>query len=245
MAEVDLIVCQHNRADLTTNLLNSVPDGVRVIMIDNGSTTEQRDELRDVWRKRNHAESTLICVPENLGYTKAVNIGLQYATAPFTILANNDTVLYPGGVERLLAHMDSDPRLAAVGPIYSDCDSSASIRNRSEREVLDDRSAWITLADLFDGEIDYDVPNGVLSFGLVMLRREAVKQVGVLDEQFEYGVDDDYCIRLTKRGWKLGIARDVYVTHLQRQTWDAVKGRDWVMADGDKALKLLSEKHRA
>lgn len=82
----------------------------------------------------------------------------------------------------------------------------------------------------------------VLSFACVMIRREAIQQVGLLDESFEYGVDDDYSIRLRAAGWKLAVA-DVHVYHEGAATWKAVKGDDWIKQNSEEALRRLKEKH--
>lgn len=206
-----MIVVQHNGADLTNKLIRSIAypnytyNNLRIRIVDNGSSHDLAqpsvfgiDGTFWYW------------LPENIGYTRAVNYGLTKIrpTVKYVLLVNNDVEMSNGAIKHLVDHLDSSPTVGAVSARHQTASPSPE----------------------------------VLSFACVMLRREAINQVGPLDESFEYGVDDDYSIRLKAAGWQLAVA-DVHVHHEGAATWKAVKGDDWIKQDSEEALRRLAAKH--
>ena len=55
----------------------------------------------------------------------------------------------------------------------------------------------------------------------LLIRREVIDAIGLLDERFGIGCfeDDDYCLRAIKAGWRAVIAQDAFVHHFGGRTF--------------------------
>ncbi len=246
---LDVIVLQHGHSSLTVALIESIHatyDPARVILVDNGSP---RDHLIAAGLAL-HSTDVLIANAENDGYIRGCNQGLEVSTAPFVCLQNNDTLMYAGGYERMIAHLQRHTMLGAVGPI---CNANASYQSLSHQQdaaqalghLAEEDRAEVALR-VFEGQLRFDGGPGVLAFFCTVLPRHIVDQVGLLDEQFGagYAADDDYCIRIRNAGYRVGIASDVYVYHEQRVTQrEVLGGLEGIDAEGQRALATLRAKH--
>jgi len=102
MSSVSAIIPTWNRADLLESILSNLRTQTRppeqIIVVDNGST----DATQIVARQFG---VDLIVFPENRGFAVAVNEGIRPATGEWILIINNDVVLEPHWIERLLHNM--------------------------------------------------------------------------------------------------------------------------------------------
>lgn len=238
---LDIIVPQFNQARMTLRLIESTRQTYRnhrFIIVDNGS---DRDELRLV---EDVLEDTdvLVRFEENLGFAKGVNAGLRLATAPFVAIQNNDTIMYPEGFTRLIAHA-SFTGIGAVGPL---CNTSAdSVQRMGNWDLVaaveNEPEPWRALVEQFSGhsrEIDR------LAMFCTVLPLLTLETVGLLSEDFglAYGEDDDYFNRVGQAGLRCLMALDVYVYHNQRTTTRAVLGEEGIAEAMRQGRETLIEK---
>ena len=80
-----------------------------VIIVDNGSRDGCVEEVR-----RLYPQVECVCLDQNYGFCKAVNIGIRKAETPYVFLLNNDTLVCKGAVEALLASVKKDRRIFSV-----------------------------------------------------------------------------------------------------------------------------------
>ncbi len=215
---VDVITPTLNQADMTLACLRSlsatVParTSVRLIWIDNGSTTVDRYRVL-AYLETERIQHLRFWLPENLGFVKGTNLGIAASTAPFLLLLNNDTELPPmpgeDWLSRLLEVFELDPKIGLVGP-----------RSTSDQQ-------WQGRVPTGQG---YRVlaSNAMLAFFCCLIRRQVIEQVGYLSEEYRSGLgdDDDYCERAKRAGWKLALREDVTVVHHHRTTFKAVYGAE-------------------
>jgi len=193
---VDMVVPCWNHAEMTKGLLESIVQTrhpYRMILIDNGSTDETPALLLEF--KAKHPETILIRNEENLGFVKATNQGLEASDSPYVMLLNNDVEILPGDtlwLDRMLEHFGED--VGAVGP------TSTWVMGFQKNELAGFPRHHI-------------VP--VLSGFAMLVRQDVVKKIGVLDEVFGMGGNDDldYSFRIQEAGYNLVVARDVFVLH--------------------------------
>ena len=80
-----------------------------------------------------------------------------------------------------------------------------------------------------------------LGFFCVALSREVIDQVGLLDEDFKVGFfeDDDYCRRVTRAGFHIAIAEDVFIHHHLSASFGALEQeqRDAIFASNKKVYE--------
>jgi len=150
-----------------------------IIVVDNGSTDGTRDYLDKESIKRPAVRFTRNST--NLGYQKAVNMGVAMARGKHVLLFNDDAWVEgrePDGNDWLGVYRDeleNDPKLGLVGPHAP------------------------------DGGMSPTLGTPMLFFWCVMTRRETWDAVGALDDVtfFNYGGDDDWCRRLLKKGYTI------------------------------------------
>src|SRR5438270_13831272 len=103
MSSVTAIIPTWNRADLLESILSNLQTQTRppeqIVVMDNGST----DATQIVARQFG---VDLIVFPENRGFAVAVNEGIRHSTGEWILIVNNDVVLEPRWIERLLASVE-------------------------------------------------------------------------------------------------------------------------------------------
>lgn len=209
---------------LMPTLEANIDRGWEVIVVDNGSTDGTFAGLGDF-----NQQLWIRWIGRNSGFARACNLGASDACAgpgpqpDVLVFLNNDTILFPGWLDELLAPFD-DYRVGATGPMS----------NWVSGEQLIPAGPWRAAEgedeDLAAGAAQWmaDWKGGVTQterlVGFCMaVRASAFREVGGFDEQFEIGgcEDDDLCKSLTKAGYKLKIARGSFVYHHGHATFSA------------------------
>jgi GT2 family glycosyltransferase/tetratricopeptide (TPR) repeat protein/2-polyprenyl-3-methyl-5-hydroxy-6-metoxy-1,4-benzoquinol methylase len=210
-----VIVLTHNELPYTRLCLDSLrqytDEPCELIVVDNASTDGTPDYLRALGDVR------VIANPVNRGFPAAVNQGLRAATGKQILLLNNDTVVTTGWLGRMLRALRIDPKVGLVGP----CSNCVSGEQQAPAGYDDlgglDGFAW-RWGKAHDRVIEDT--DRLVGFCL-LLRREVLDAVGLLDERFGLGCfeDDDYCRRARAAGFRAVIARDAFVHHFGSRTF--------------------------
>jgi GT2 family glycosyltransferase len=184
--------------------------GVETVVVDNGSTDGTVAFVRERYPDVRLVES------ENRGLGAGWNIGLRATTSTYALLLNADAWLTEGALDRLTAFADSRPRAAVVGPRLRNPDGTLqrSVRGFPTlwrlateyfflRKLAPHSSAFNAFyAGGFDHEEVREVE--VVMGACMLLRREAVVQVGYCDEDyFLFSEETDWCFRFREAGWEV------------------------------------------
>ncbi|WP_437225997.1 glycosyltransferase family 2 protein [Planctomicrobium sp. SH661] len=206
---LSVIIPAWNCIDLTQKCLRALAENagvspLDVIYIDNGSDAGVVDQVRDLAVKLALPLRT-VQFPENRGFSAAVNAGLKIATG-HVLLLNNDCYIHKGCLPALLRHLLSDDRVASVGPLTADQGSQSIKRHRDLARQKGKRKSLAR--------------NMVAGF-CQLKRKEAITQIGLLDENLPHGLgtDDDWCHRARAAGWKILIALDAFADHDHKSTF--------------------------
>lgn len=219
---ISIIVPVKDNLDLTQlcidSLIRYTTVEKEIIVIDDGSFEDAAKILKgDVIFIRNE---------KSLGWCKAINQGLEIAKGEHIVFSNNDIVATPLWAERLLAHFNANPELGVLAPTSNKVDGLQNIDHNNGRQF-------------------HFVENVIFFFA--MISRKCFEKVGGIDERFGLGGQDDadYCIRAREAGFKVGIARDVFIYHYGSATFrkefhnDIPKSKEFAKS----RIAILREKH--
>lgn len=227
---VSVIIVNFNGGPLLTRTVESVLTSdvdVEVLVVDNASTDGSVDRLL---RLGDHSRLRIIRNATNVGFTRANNIALKQAVGSAVLLLNPDCIIEPDTIRRLSTILQQHSDAGMVGCL---------IRNEDGTEQAGCRRSvptpWRTLVRVL--HLDKLIPNHrrfqnfvltrqpvptkpvtveAISGAFMLARREAIQQVGLMDEGYFLHCDDlDWCMRFQKAGWKILFVPDVEVTHHQ------------------------------
>jgi GT2 family glycosyltransferase len=211
---VALLVLNYRGADDTLACLAAVgqldPAPTQVIVIDNGSDDGSVERLRAV-----HPALDLRCNPRNLGYGAGQNAVLAELLDDgfdWIWLLNNDARPRPGALGRMLDAAAGDAQIGAVGARLLDAEPPHRLQTLGGGHVhwWRGRSREWNHDQAPSPDLDY------LTGASLLLRCDALRQVGLFDERFFlYWEDVDLCLRLKQAGWVLAVAADAEVLHRQ------------------------------
>ncbi|RMH78795.1 MAG: glycosyltransferase family 2 protein, partial [Calditrichaeota bacterium] len=151
-------------------------------------------------------------VPENLGFAGGNNVGLRFALEQsdpaYLWFLNNDAVVEPDTLSRLVQAAQSDPRAGIVGACLMDYrrpDTVQALGGYYNRYI--GRSRHITRPKERH-RVNYIVGASML------VSRDTVEQIGgFCEELFLYGEDAEYCLRAQQQGIGLAVAPEARVYH--------------------------------
>ena len=160
----------------------------------------------------------------NLGFARANNQGIQASQGRYVLLLNSDTVVLEGALTGLVHFMDQHSDAGACGPrllrpngtpqpyAFGGDPTLGYLLARGLNRLLLRRYLhdWATDATQ---EVDW------VSGACLMVRRRAIEQAGLLDENiFMYFEDNDWCLRIRKVGWKVYYNPQASIVHIGGQS---------------------------
>ena len=233
MSDVSIIIVSWNTKEFLLSCIKLALEkehGIsrEIIVVDNGSRDGSASEAKRVFPSIHLIENK-----KNLGFAKAINQGLQKASGRYILLLNPDTQVKNGAIERLVSFMETHPRVGISGPqlLNSDGSKQNSIANFPSlaTELLNKSLLRWLFPKKFPGkERDYSEPIEVDSVigACMMVRRDAINQVGILDEDYFLFLEEtDWCYRMKRAGWKVYHIPQAEVFHSQGKSTEAVRKR--------------------
>jgi GT2 family glycosyltransferase/tetratricopeptide (TPR) repeat protein len=210
-----VVIVTYNELAYTRQCVDSIrqytDEPYELIFVDNASTDGTVEYLRSL------PGAKIITNGENRGFPAAANQGIQAAAGKQIALLNNDTLVTTGWLGRLLRALHSDARIGLAGPCSNCVSGGQKVPVRYEDIDGVDGFAWDWGKTQDRMLVDTD---RLVGFCL-LIRREVIDQVGLLDERFGVGCfeDDDYCLRAIQAGFRAVIARDAFVHHFGGRTF--------------------------
>ncbi|MBP1991130.1 glycosyltransferase family 2 protein [Paenibacillus eucommiae] len=213
--DLSILIVNYNTQELTLACLHSIYNSnteysYEIILIDNASKDDSVTEF-----KKQFPAAKIIANNENVGFAKANNQGMRAAEGRYVLLLNSDTVIKPDTLDIMLRFMDDHPNIGASGcklvlpdgTLDKACKRgfptpSASFYYAFGFSKLFPRNPRFNQYQLGYLDPDQEYPVDCLVGAFMLVRREAIDQVGMLDEEFfMYGEDIDWCYRIKQNGW--------------------------------------------
>ena len=205
--KLSVVIVSYNVRNYLEQCLQSVQkalEGIEgeVFVVDNHSDDDSVVTVRE-----KYPWVRLIENQENLGFSKANNQAIRQSQADYVLLLNPDTVVAEDTLRGVLTFMDEHPKAGGAGVMM--CYEDGSRAPESRRALP---TPWVAALKMlgftkryYMSHLPWDQPCRieVVSGAFCLLRHEALKTVGLLDEDFfMYGEDIDLSFRLLKGGWE-------------------------------------------
>jgi len=197
-----IIIVNWNSFDLLVACLEKIEKNTNnieysVIIIDNGSEDAQKiEELKSKFSKI----SKVIYNAENFGFPRAVNQGIKFSDRDSDVcIMNVDAEPEENWLECLYETLETRPDSGVIGPLGNE------IENGYQKERM----------------VDEDTKVFNLHFYCVLIFREVIEKIGLLDERFGIGgyEDNDFCIRAGLAGYECWISAKSLVRHKAHQVF--------------------------
>ncbi|MDQ1681081.1 MAG: hypothetical protein QOI42_1940 [Frankiaceae bacterium] len=199
-----VLIVAYRADDHLEQCLTAVGDGARVVVVDNDASERTRGIVTP-------AGGQYVATASNLGFAAAVNVGLAAAWDGVSdvLLLNPDARISIDDVRRLqVALRNSAADLGAVGPRLVD---EAGCQQRADWPLPSPAQLWLEAlgaARLWRGR-------RFVVGAVLLLRAEAVQQVGNLDERyFLYAEEADWQLRAQRAGWSVAVVNGVTAQHV-------------------------------
>lgn len=213
---VSVVIPCHDGVEDTRSCLRALATQglpLDVVVVDNASrdaTAALAHEFRGVRVVRSE---------RNLGFAGGVNLGLEAARGDPVLILNNDAFAAPTMLERLLAALYADARIAIAAPVSNHVKGPARIHVGAAGATPEGRERVARELDASCRGLVQDVEAVA---GLCMLiPRTVLQQLGGFDPRFRTGnfEDDDLCLRARLAGHRIVIVRDAFLHHEGHRTF--------------------------
>ena len=205
--KISIVIVSYNVSKLLDECLQSVARALQgidgeVFVVDNHSVDKTIAML-----KEKHPEVKVIANEENVGFSRANNQAIRLSEAEYVLLLNPDTVVYENTLHGVLDFMDKHPEAGGAGVRMLTREGHRAPESR--RSIP---TPWVAMLKMlgatrryYMSHLSWDEPGQIeaVSGAFFLVRRKALDQVGLLDEDyFMYGEDIDLSYRLLKGGWQ-------------------------------------------
>ena len=224
--DLSIVIVNWNTREMLRNCLKSIPvqhDDYRVeiIVVDNASEDDSGAMVT-----ADFSAVTLIQNTENLGFAKATNQGLRVARGRYLLLLNSDTLVHGAVLADSVRYMDERVHVGMMGckvlnedgNTQMTCSRFPNFANLLLQTLGLNRfrhPRWLQRYQMLDWDRNDEREVEVISGCYLLVRREAMERVGLLDESFFlYGEETDWCKRCAEDGWQLMFAPVGCITHL-------------------------------
>lgn len=242
MLQLSIAIITWNSARHIRECLESVLESTthlshEIILVDNGSTDQTREILTSY---QELPQLRTIFLPANLGVAGGRNRCIREAQGKYIWLLDVDTVVNQEAVHTMFTYMEAHPEcgicgcklINRYGMVQDSCRRLPSLSykiNNVLSSILNKYSLFAVLQKKIDDKNqtqfyrkEIAAPDPVEVEYLIgacqMIRREVIAEVGELDEHIFYGSEDaDYCLRASRKGWKIIFLPTVCFVHDYQQ----------------------------
>lgn len=211
--KVTIIIPNYNGRHFMESCLESLRQqsfqDFEIVIVDNASTDDSLTYLNT-----SYPELSVIALEENYGFSRAVNVGIEYAKTPYVILLNNDTTVHPDYVKEMVVAIEKSPRIFSV---------SSKMIQMYHPELIDSAGdlytmmGWGVCRGAGRPVSNYSSDDTIFSAcaGAAIYRRSVFDEIGYFDEtHFAYLEDIDIGYRAKIYGYQNTYCASALVYHV-------------------------------
>jgi len=255
--DLSIIIVNYNTKALLRQTLESVFRNhpkyrFEVFVVDNNSSDGSCGMIQEMF-----PQVDLIKNGKNLGFSRANNQAIRISQGRYILLLNSDTVVLPGALDTMIEFLEENPHVGAAGcKVVLPKGKLDLACRRSFPTPLNALFQAVGLSKLFPKsplfaqynltylDEDKTYPVDCIVGAFMMVRRETIEQVGLLDELFfMYGEDIDWCYRIKQAGWEIYYHPKAKIIHYKGASSEKRKYR--MIYEFHRAMVTFYRKHYA
>jgi N-acetylglucosaminyl-diphospho-decaprenol L-rhamnosyltransferase len=223
---VDVVVVNYNTRDLLLACISSLIQAQQrgeldaIVVVDCSSSDGSESAVR-----LSYPQLPILSVP-NRGFGAGANAGIAATSSRYVLILNADTTVPSGTVAELAHYLDEHGWVAVVGPRMRYPDGQIQPTRRRfprrltplfESTIIQEwwpKNPWTR--HYYVNDVSGDIPQEIdwVVGAAMLVRREAIAQVGEFDETFRmYSEEVEWCWRFRLHGWRVAFLPDVEVMH--------------------------------
>ncbi|NRT74188.1 glycosyltransferase [Clostridium beijerinckii] len=257
--KLSIIIVNYNTYNLTKQTIDSIIGehhnfNYEIILVDNASSDGSINKLQDEFRNIVITQKLRIIMnKDNLGFAKANNIGIKFASGKYILLLNSDTVLKENCLEKCIGKIEKDRNIGALG-----CKvilANGELDHACKRGFPSPKASLYYFLKLYKrNELKYGQYNALhlgeddigevdcLTGAFMLMPKLIFDKVGGLDEDFfMYGEDIDLCYKIKEFGYKILYYPEAQIIHYKGGS--SKKKRSKVIYDFHQAMWIFYKKH--
>ncbi|MGE5479127.1 MAG: glycosyltransferase [Chloroflexota bacterium] len=231
-ADISIVIVNYNVKDFLQQCLKSIRTAsqgltVETIVVDNNSQDGSVEALQPLFN-----EVKFIALQDNLGFSKANNIGINVSTGKYILILNPDTILEEKTLKSMKSYMDANSEVGIAGCKVLNPDGSFQLACRRGLPT-----PWASFTRLFGLQklfpkskifaqynqtfrsVDETYYIDAVIGAFMFCRREAVLKAGGFDPiYFMYGDDLDLCYSVQRAGYKVAYYHETSIIHFKGES---------------------------
>ncbi len=225
-ATISTIIVNYNAGDLLRQCVESLLKctlSTEIIVVDNASSDESIASISSF------SQVKIILNTSNTGFASACNTGISAAKSDYILFLNPDSTIESEALSRMIEALQHNKQVGMVGGMLCNLDGTEQPGGR--RVFPTPRRAFMRafglsglgrfFPKLFSDFLLHNnplptvpVPVEAISGACMLVKREAINDVGVWDEGYFLHCEDlDWCMRFREKGWQVMFVPDARITH--------------------------------
>lgn len=255
--DVSVVIVSYNTREFLRGCLQSLHSNgfegqSEIFVVDNASTDRSPDMV-----EQQFPGVHLVRNRTNMGFSAAFNRAYPLSSGRFVLLLNPDTLVLAGALNTLCSFMEAHSEVGAVGPRqWLDPEKSLQstvtakppnaaimlaripvVQKLAQKALR--KKFWIKDFEVWnsDSPVCVDTLNG----SCMLIKREVIEEVGVLDESFFLFFEDvDWCLRMRSQGWQLFCVPSAEIVHFGMRS---VQKMEHIQKISEASLDYYIKKH--
>ena len=215
---LSIITINYNGIKDTCELIDSIPfkEDMEVIVVDNASKQDEASIITE-----QYPTVKVIRSNQNLGFAGGNNLGIKEARGKYILLINNDTYFKEFNIDALIKLLKSSDKIGIVCPklCFAWANNPIQFAGYTPLSNITIRNQAIGFGEEDHGQYDKGHPTPYAHGAAMLIKREAIKKVGLMPECFFlYYEEIDWSMMFTRAGYEIWYDPACTVYHKESQT---------------------------
>ncbi|MBT4635014.1 MAG: glycosyltransferase family 2 protein [Candidatus Marinimicrobia bacterium] len=242
MIDISVIIVNYNVKEYIINCIDSIQNftseklNYEIIVVDNASEDGSTEYIEN-----NLPAIKLIKNADNIGFSRAVNQGVNMAQGEYLFLLNPDTKLVEDSLNILHSFISENPQIAAIGPKLIN-KSGKTQKSFWRKPTLINTLLSIYHLEIFNQKKNYGKRNmgetlavDSISGGAFFVRGNLFNALNGFNENLFWMEDIDCCNRIRKQGFEIIYLPETKIIHFSGKSAE----KNWTIAISNQLISKI------